>query len=241
MIVNGFWDSKKLSSLPYHPWLCLGSRCHHHHHHRQMVWVRKEFKGSISFSERLWHFVGMSCPRPAQVEPRAWPGSSSFSTHFSLSSALDNGNEIDSSWWEDSFFGGSLSLFLTIASLSTSHHSSAAACSTLCILGMLLQHVFFQTWIHEYPCGWSLTCCENWVQERPWPPSHGPSRAPWEEMLGGCRNLWIACPAHQAVGTATSIALPRLEAIALAYIVYSWLPLMAVQQMKKSMRAKVCN
>lgn len=68
MVVNGFWNSKKLSSLPYHPWMCLGSRCHHHHPCHQMVWVGKDFKGSISFSERQWQFVGTSCPRPAEVE-----------------------------------------------------------------------------------------------------------------------------------------------------------------------------
>lgn len=236
MVVNGFWDSKNLSSLPYHLWLCLGSRYHHHHPHHQTVWIGKDFKGSMLCSERLWQFVGTSCPRPAQVEPRY--NQVAPPSPLTSASPMLWTMEIDSSWWEDRIFGGSLSFFLTIVPLSTSHHSHAAACSTLCILGMLLQHVCFQAWINEYPYGRSPTWCENWEQKTPWPPSHGPSRAPWEEMLGGCRSLWIAHPAQQPTGAAISIALPRLEAIALAYIMYSWLPLMQCRKWKRAREPK---
>lgn len=68
------------------------------------------------------HFL----PRPAEVEA-IFQAIFLLLHSLSLSSALDNGNEIDSSWWEDSFFGGGLSLFLTIVSLS--HIPSFQCCS----------------------------------------------------------------------------------------------------------------
>lgn len=147
MVVNGFWDSKKLSSLPYHPWMCLGSRCHHHHPCHQMIWVGKDFKGSISFSERQWQFVGTSCPGQQKWRP-SFKLSSSFSTHsvspvlwtMEMKLILHDG--------KIAFLEGVCPSSLPLFPCPTSHHSSAAACSTLCILGMLLQHVCFQTWIN---------------------------------------------------------------------------------------------
>lgn len=107
-----------------------------------------------------------------------------------------------------------------------------AACSTPRMLDVLLQNVCFQTCISMWPYGLSPTCSENWAWKRPWPPSHLPSRTAWEELLGGCRNLCIAHPAPQPAGTATSIAVPRLEAIGLAYVMYSWLPLVQCSSWK---------
>lgn len=148
MVVNGFWDSKKLSSLPYHPWLCLHSRCHHHHPRHRMVWVGKDFEVSISFSERPWQFVGTSCPKPTQVEPRydqVAPPSSLTSVSPVLWTVemklIPHDGKI-------AFLEGVCPSSLPLLPCRTSHHSSAAACSTLCIVGMLLQHVCFQTWIN---------------------------------------------------------------------------------------------
>lgn len=145
MVVNGFWDSKKLSSLSHHPWLCLDSRCHHHPPHHRTVWVGKDFKGSISFSERPRQFVDASCPRPAQVEP-GYDQVAPPSPLTSVSSVL---------WTmemklipHDSCLERVCPSSLPLLPCPMSHHSSAVGCSTFCILGMLLQRVCFQTWIN---------------------------------------------------------------------------------------------
>lgn len=112
--------------------MCLGSRCHHHHHHpcHQMVWVRKDFKGSISFSERQWQFVGTSCPGQQKWRPSS-KLSSSFSTHsvspvlwtMEMKLILHDG--------KIAFLEGVCPSSLPLFPCPTSHHSSAAACSTL--------------------------------------------------------------------------------------------------------------
>lgn len=147
MVVNGFWDSKKLYSLPCHHWLWLGSKYQHHSHH-QMVWVGKDFKGSISFSERPWQFVVTSCPRPAQMEPRC--------DHVAPPSPLTSVSPV--LWTMEmklipcdgkmAFLEGVCPSSLPLLPCPTFHHSNTAACRALCILGMLLQHVCFQTWIN---------------------------------------------------------------------------------------------